>query len=644
MHWTIQWVVFIRKKTREYKGRTYTNYLLVESVRTENGPRQKTVCSLGDLKPRPREEWLELVHKVEDALMGQGRLLDAPDVEAQKIVRKVNARRQGASRAQLGSRRESDDDLVAVHVDRVTTEQHREAGPVFVGHQFWLRLGLDEILTTTGLRDRARILTCVMTMNRLISPKSEHAMPDWIRRTALADILNVDFNNLEESSLYRNLDKLHPNRATIESKLMERERDLFNLDHTILLYDLTSTYFEGQALQNPKAKRGYSRDKRPDCKQVVIGLVVNRDGFPVAHEVMEGNTQDRRTLADMLDLLDKRVGLTKGQTVVVDRGMAFDDNIAQLRERQLHYIVASRQPERNQWLADFEEDDGFEEVIRQPSPLNPAQKKSKVQVKMKRHGDETHILCISSGRVEKDRAIREKHERRLLVDLEKLKTRIEKGRLVEADKVGEAIGRLKERYPRVARYYQMSYDKDERRFSYQLDQEKHAKAEKLDGSYLLKTDRDDLSANDVWRIYILLTRAEDAFRDMKSPLAERPIFHHLEHRVETHIFLCVLAYHLLVAIEKTLLDQGIHTSWATLRGTLSTHQVSTIVLPTGNGDTLRIRRASTPEPQHTEVYRLLGLPKEMMRPKKTWTKGAKNEVDVVPEKPTGINKNGQLRA
>lgn len=635
-------VVFIRKKTRKYKGRTYTSYALVESVRTNNGPRQKTICTLGDLEPRPRHEWLDLVHKVEDALMGQARLVDDSDSEVRNIVRKVHAHRNRA--AHTLAKRRLDDDIVAVRVDGVTTEEHREAGPVFVGHQFWLRLGLDEILTAVGLSERSRILTCAMVMNRLISPKSEHAMPDWIRRTALADILEVDLDRLGESSLYRNLDKLHPNRATIESRLVEGERDLFNLDQTILFYDLTSTYFEGQALQNPKAKRGYSRDKRPDCKQVVIGLVVNRDGFPVAHEVMEGNAQDRGTLGDMLDLLDERVGLSEGQTVVVDRGMAFDDNIAEIRRRKLHYIVASRQPERNQWLADFEEEDGFEEVVREPSPLNPAQKKSKVQVKMKRHGDETHVLCISSGRVEKDRAIREKHERRLLVDLEKLKARIENGRLKVADKIGEAIGRLKERYSRVARYYEMSYDKDEGSFSYQLDQEKHTRAEKLDGGYLLKTDRDDLSADDIWRIYILLTRAEDAFRDMKSPLAERPIFHHLEHRVETHIFLCVLAYHLLVAIEKTLLDQRVHTSWATIRETLSTHQVSTVVLPTSDGDTLRIRKASTPELEHSKLYRLLNLPDQVMRPTKSWTRRVGDEGDVVPKNQADLNENGQLRA
>jgi hypothetical protein len=192
------------------------------------------------------------------------------------------------------------------------------------------------------------------------------------------------------------------------------------------------------------------------------------------------------------------------------------------------------------------------------------------------------------------------------------------GGLVREQVIGEAIGRLKERYPRVARYYQLQYVPEQKQFTYSVDAEKYARAEKLDGTYLLRTDRTDLDAEQAWRLYILLTRAEDAFRDMKSPLSERPIFHHLERRVETHIFLCVLAYHLLVAVENTLLDKQVHTSWRTVRETLETHQVCTVVLPTDRGPMLRIRRGSTPEPQHRELYNLLGLPLEVMRPQRTW--------------------------
>jgi len=234
-------------------------------------------------------------------------------------------------------------------------------------------------------------------------------------------------------------------------------------------------------------------------------------------------------------------------------------------------------------------------------------------------GAEVHILCRSDGRTEKDRAIRDKHEQRLLADLARLERRVGRGRLRAEAKVQQAIGRLRERFPRVARYYAITYDAPTGALTWTEQAERKAQAAALDGAYVLRTDRQDLSDEEVWRLYILLTRVEAAFRAMKSPLMERPIFHHLQHRVQTHVFLCVLAYHLLVAIEKRFLDQGVHTSWATLREALSTHQVVTVVLPAANGKTLRIRKGSTPEAVHREIYRILQLPHEVMRPVKTWS-------------------------
>jgi len=208
---------------------------------------------------------------------------------------------------------------------------------------------------------------------------------------------------------------------------------------------------------------------------------------------------------------------------------------------------------------------------------------------------------------------------KLLKDLEKLKRRVEKGGLRKAEKIHQAIGRLRERYPRVARYYQMQYQAEVGSVVWGEETERKTVAQKLDGSYVLRTDRQDLSAEEIWRTYMLLTRVEAAFRDMKSPLMERPVFHQLKQRTQTHIFLCVLAYHMLVAIEKSFLDQGIHTSWWTLRQELSTHQVATVVLPTKNGAALRIRKGGTPEAIHREIYRILRVPLEVMKPVKTWT-------------------------
>ncbi len=605
--------MYIRRSTRKYKGKTYTNYLLVESVHTSKGPRQRTICSLGNLAPAPAQEWRDLARRLESALKGQ-LPLEPSDEKFETLVETVRRgrKKRTASIPAPGA-------MVKVDTDRVETEEARAAGAVHVGHQIWQRLGLNEILKQAGLLEQAYALSEVMTLNRLIAPSSELAMTDWVRRTAMGDILGIDFSKLDENKLYRNLDALHPNRELIERELAKRESTLFNLDDTFYLYDLTSTYFEGQAKANPQAKLGYSRDKRPDCKQVIVGLVLDRNGFPKAHEVFDGNKQDRGTVKEMLDTLEKRAGKKVGSTVIVDRGMAYQENLDEIRGRHYHYIVAGRQPERNEWLGELEKDEGWEEVIRIPSPRNPFQKQTKVEIKREQKGDEVFILCRSEGRQQKDRAIREKQEGRFLKDLEKLKQRVEKGHLKHADKIHQAIGRLKERYPRVARYYSIEHDAGGKGLSWHEDSEKKATAKKLDGSYVLKTDRQDLTADEIWRTYILLTRVEDAFRDMKSPLMERPIFHHLKHRTQTHIFLCVLAYHLLAVIEQYFLDQGIHTSWATLRDELSTHQVVTVVLPTESGGALRIRKGTRPEATHRLIYETLRIPMEVMVPVKTWT-------------------------
>jgi transposase len=609
--------MFIKQTKKRVGDKTYVNHLLVESVATPNGPRHRVVCSLGSLAPAPAEGWLALAHKIESALTGQHPLVADPQVAM--LVAQVQAARRGARRT-AGTPA-----LVAVHTDQVTTEEPREAGPVHVGHQLWQRLELDAVLAQAGLSARTRVLTEILTLNRLVCPRSEHAMPDWVRRTALADLLGEPFDTLVDESLYQTLDRLHPQRVAIERALAERERTLFNLDDRLFLYDLTSTYFEGQCLQNPQAQRGYSRDGRPDCKQVVVGLVLDRDGFPKAHEVFEGNRTDRTTVADMLDALEQRVGRTPGATVVVDRGMAFADNLQQIQERGYHYLVASRQGERTEHLDEFEDAAGWQEIVREPSPTNPGQQKSRVGVKRQVVGDEVHILCKSDGREAKDRAIREKHEQRFLADLGKLQARVATGKLKEAPKVHQAIGRLKERYSRVARYYAIEYESSTASVTWAEHTEKKALAQRLDGGYLLKTDRQDLTDEEIWRTYILLTRVEAAFRAMKSPLCERPIFHRLEHRVQTHIFLCVLAYHLLVAIEKLFLEAGIHTSWATLRTELTTHQVVTVVLPASNGDVLKIRKGSTPEPRHKAIYTTLHIPAEVMKPVKTWVRAIVTE-------------------
>jgi len=578
------------------------------------------ICSLGNLDPGPAEKWVRVAKNIEKALGGQI-LLDADPVVNQ-IVERIQSKPDSVSLAE-----EKDQQWLTVDTENFSLTDAREAGPVHVGHQMWEKLQITEILTAAGLSEKACLLTELMTINRLVEPSSELATVEWIRRTALPDILGDDACVLSPSTLYRNMDRLYPQRAKIEAALAERERTLFNLDETILLYDLTSTYFEGQSLKIEKAKHGYSRDHRPDCKQVVIGLVVNGDGFPKAHEVFAGNRNDGTTVEEMLTTLDGRVGRSHEEeigrtgrvpTVIVDRGMASEENLNQIRQRHYHYVVATRQDERDKFLSEFEDTSGWESVVRKPSPTNPYQVKSRILVKRGHGEEETRVLCISEERIEKDRAIRNKQEARLLADLRKLEKRVESSQLKTASKIYEAMGRLKERYPRVSRYYKMTFNERTGVFSWQEDTEKKARAAQLDGSYLLKTDRADLTPEEIWKLYALLTRIEAAFRDLKGPLGERPIFHQTDQRVETHIFICVLAYHLLVSIEKMLLDGGVHVSWETVRKDLRTQQVVTTTFHTKRGSTLKVRKSTKAEPVHSSIYRLLKIPEQVMKPQRLW--------------------------
>jgi transposase len=455
-----------------------------------------------------------LARKLEAALSGQ-LTLDEQDPSVEGIVAKAKKRGKGTKKQ---VQKEEAGEIVGIKVNAVAAENAKEAGPVHVANHFWERLGMEEVLTEAGLDKKSCELTKVMAFNRLINPSSEHGMPAWVNATALEDVMGVNLSNLKDDALYRNLDKLIPAQAQIESSLRAREVNLFNLDCTVYLYDITSTYFEGRCVKNDEAKRGYFRDKRPDCKQVLVGLVVDREGFPIMHEVFEGNRADSTTVGVMLDALEERQGKKEMITVVVDRGMASQDNLDLIKSRNYHYVVASRQGERDRLLCEFEDEEGFVGVVRLPSATNPYQKKSHVEVKKKKEcGGEVYVLVVSEERSAKDRSIREAHERRLLCDLKKLKERITCGKLVREEEIYEAIGRIKERYPRVAKYYEISYDEGELTFT--VREEKKAAAEKLDGSYLLKTDRSDLDPEEAWCIYSLLSRAEAAFSDMKSPLS-----------------------------------------------------------------------------------------------------------------------------
>jgi hypothetical protein len=323
------------------------------------------------------------------------------------------------------------------------------------------------------------------------------------------------------------MDRLHGKRGPIEAALSAKEKSLFSLKQSILLYDLTSTYFEGLCLCNRKAKLGYSRDNRPDCKQVVVGLVLDREGFPKAHEIFAGNRSDSTTVGDMLAVLQKRVGKTKDATVVVDRGMAKPENLATIRAAGYHWLVAAPQAERVCYFDQYEEQAGWQEIVREASPRNEGQHKVRVLVKPAQSpdGSQSIALCWSEGRTQKDRAIRQKQEIRFLADIEKLAKRIALGRLRRAAKIYEAIGRLKERYPRVARYYHLTYNEQQSELSWSEDLERKQKAESLDGSYLLKSKAETSMTSSV-KVRSTANRSRKIVVDQKRKEAPEKTFHH----------------------------------------------------------------------------------------------------------------------
>ena len=272
--------MFIKKNLRKHGGKTYVTYLLVESVNTPAGPRHRTVCNLGHLEPGPREEWLDLAQRIQAALTGQVGLFEDPRVGA--AVARVRAQKPAQAEPASGDRK-AVPEVVSVRTEGVETLDNREVGPLHVGHQMWQRLQMDAILKVAGLPAAAIKLTEVMTLNRLVHPDSERAMAEWAKRVAISDVLGMEAGKLHHDRFYRYMDKLHGKRFEIEKGLREREKSLFNLQDTLILYDLTNTYFEGNAASTPKAKRGHSKEERSDCKLVAMGLMVDGEGFPVGH-------------------------------------------------------------------------------------------------------------------------------------------------------------------------------------------------------------------------------------------------------------------------------------------------------------------------------------------------------------------------
>jgi transposase len=586
---------------------------LIESYRDDTAkPRHRTVASLGNAAIA-REQWKPIAKVVEGQLYGHqelvARVLGTEEEQwVDRILRQVSS--EGRWMRFRGVER-TEPVIDGVLCDEVTHTETAELGPALVGWQIWKRLGLAELLGVLGFNHAQSQAAAITVINRLVEPASEHALLDWYRRTGLPELMGNKLRGAGDDRFYRVSDLLLARQEAIEEHLRERQSSLFNLTRTVLLYDLTNTHFEGLCKENPKARRGANKQKRNDCAQIVVGMLFDQFGFEMAHKVFDGSLNDSKSLIKMIGELNAMTGEREEKPLVVmDAGVATRKNLKLLQQHGFGYLVNDSRRQRKRYLAQFRQHKGFHVVEGRDG-------KEQVWVRVMddpqgAEGDqvaERIVLCKSLPRGNKEQAIMSRTEERFLEALHKLARRVEKKQLKDRAKIQRAIGRIHARHTRAGRFYEVKLTDEagEPRLAWTRDEEQMEQAAELFGCYVLRTDERTLSKHELWKLYISLTRAESGFKALKSDLGLRPNPHRKEDRVDAHVFICVLAYHLLRNILWRLEQKGDHRSWETLKRVLRTHCYTTILLPTNSGQTHRIRKAGQPEECQKAIYRNVGI-------------------------------------
>jgi transposase len=571
--------MFIRSHQRIKDGKEHSYWSLVETVRTADGPRQKTLCYLGELNGSAHARWLKTIEVFNEQGESRQLKLFPSDVEPP----------------------EDDPNVAQVLLNRIRLERTRQFGNCFVGLELWKRLGLERLFEEILDTDEADVpwsrVAAVLAINRLCAPGSELSIEQrWYPTTALDDLLHIKGGKLNDSRLYRCLDKLVGHKNRIEGHLKQRYGELFGAQFDVLLYDLTSSYVEGAAEGNPLMRRGYSRDHRPDCKQLVIALVVNVEGFPFSYEVFEGNRADVTTLEEILRAVEHKYGRAR-RIWVFDRGVVSEENLTTLRRRGGQYLVGTPRSK----LKSFEQEllGGDWERVRPD-----------VEVKLVpvRGGEETYVLCRTSARQDKEKAIRSRFSSRIEDALSRIEKRVREGKLKDSGKIERRIGAILARHPQVADLYKVEVQATAEgpRVQWHMADEHRRWQELREGAYLLRTNIRGENAPDLWTKYIQLTEAEAAFRTLKSELAIRPIFHQIEKRVKAHVLVAFLGYALWVTLKHLLKAKGTELSPLKALALMATVQSADIVLPTTDGREIRLRRVTVPDQKQKELLERLG--------------------------------------
>jgi transposase len=589
--------MFLRRCERCKNGKVHGYWTLVESYRTKKGSRQRIVAYLGDLKPSERSGWAELGRQLDGRQRPQPSLFDPPALDEP-----------------------ADNEPVLVQLKGVRLERLRDFGDAWLALGLWRLVGLDDVLKQllpSGREDVPwPLVAAILVIARFCEPSSElHIEHTWYRRSALEELLGVPIAKVYTDRLYQGLDLLLLQKTALEKHLKERLGNLFDLHYDLLLYDVTSTYFEGQCQGNPLAKRGYSRDSRPDCLQVCIGLVVTEEGIPLGYDVFAGNTHDSKTIPEMVTAMEAKYG--RAQRVwVLDRGMVSAKNLEFLRERGSQYIVGTpkamlRQFERALLEGDWHNVQEGVEVKLLPGP----------------DGTETFVLARSADRREKEKAMHQRFGERLEASLHKLRSAADSGRLRDPALANRRLGRLLQRYQRAAGAFEVKIDvlplaeapSSGRRkkppslaITWTRAENWHAWAEASEGCYLLRTNLVGVDAATLWKRYIQLTEAEWAFRIHKDELAIRPIWHHKAERVQAHILVCFLAYVLWKTLAQWMQRSGLGDAPRPLLDELAKIKSGDVVLPTHSaagrpGRPVRLRCVTTPDAAQRTLLNRLGV-------------------------------------
>ena len=586
--------MFLRSHGRSKDGKDHTYWSLVETVRTPDGPRQRILCYLGELNSGAQARWLKTIEVFNEQGEAQQLKLFPAHVEPP-----------------------ADDPQVArVLVDRVRLERTRQFGACWLGWELWKRLGLEGFFPQALDSDPADVpwsrVAAVLAISRLCAPGSELAIEErWYPSTALDDLLGIEEGKINDTRLYRCLDRMLPQKTALERHLKQRYGELFAAEFDVLLYDLTSTYVEGLAEKNPMMRHGYSRDHRPDCKQMVIALIVNSEGFPFSYETFDGNRADVSTMETILRMVERKYGKAR-RIWVMDRGIVSEENLAAIRKRGGQYLVGTPRSQMKQFEAELLKDDW--------SRVRPEVEVKQVAIPQ---GEETYILCRTASRKEKEKAIRKRFSTRMELALQRLQKTIAAGRLKDRNKMERRLGKIQARHSQVNDLFEVALrDTPEGvRLFWEIKKERKTWRDLREGAYMLRTNLTAGSAEEFWSKYMQLTEAEACFRVLKSELSIRPLFHQKEPRVKAHVMVAFLGYALWVTLKHLLkqrpaivpqpsasgVDNAEPLSPTKALALLSTLQSADIVLPTTDGREIRLRRVTEPTTEQKSLLRQLGL-------------------------------------